>query len=503
MMPLDRPVTRRWMMAALAAGVAAPRALADAPARSLRPPARRLATVSTRTVAAPSASALIGAAQLGGDVAFAVADAATGQVLESSGIGKALPPASVAKAVTALYALDRLGPDHRFATRVVATGPVSGGRIEGDLILLGGGDPVLDTDALADLAAAVVARGVRAITGRFLVSPGPLPRIETIDADQPLHVSYSPAVSGLNLNHNRVHFEWARAGGAWQVSMDARAARHRPRVYVTRMQIVDRGAPLYTHRVDGRFEDWTVMRGALGNGGSRWLPVRQPEVYAGDVFQTLARAQGLPLPNPVVAGRVPGGTVIASHQSPPLPAILRDMLRYSTNLTAEVVGLSASAAGASAPRDLSASGRAMSDWATAALGTGSARFVDHSGLGDASRISPGDMVRALSDPRARAALQGLLRPFDLRNAEGRAVRDHPVRVAAKTGTLNFVSGLGGYIATPGGADLVFAIFAADTARRAALSVTERERPSGGPQWVRRARILQSRLIERWAAVYGG
>jgi D-alanyl-D-alanine carboxypeptidase/D-alanyl-D-alanine-endopeptidase (penicillin-binding protein 4) len=51
-----------------------------------------------------------------------------------------LPPASVAKALTSLYALDTLGADHRFQTRVMATGSVIGGVLKGDLILVGGGD---------------------------------------------------------------------------------------------------------------------------------------------------------------------------------------------------------------------------------------------------------------------------------------------------------------------------------------------------------------------------
>ncbi|MCP6237338.1 D-alanyl-D-alanine carboxypeptidase, partial [Klebsiella pneumoniae] len=65
-----------------------------------------------------------------------------------------LPPASVAKALTALYALETLGEDHRFETRLLATAPVVAGRIDGDLILAGGGDPELSTDRLAELARA-------------------------------------------------------------------------------------------------------------------------------------------------------------------------------------------------------------------------------------------------------------------------------------------------------------------------------------------------------------
>ncbi|MFD1808302.1 D-alanyl-D-alanine carboxypeptidase [Gemmobacter lanyuensis] len=49
---------------------------------------------------------------------------------------------------------------------------------------------------------------------------------------------------------------------------------------------------------------------------------------------------------------------------------------------------------------------------------------------------------------------------------------------AKTGTLNFVSALAGYITPPGGRQMAFAIFTADPDRRARLTVAEREDPPG-------------------------
>ena len=73
---------------------------------------------------------------------------------------------------------------------------------------------------------------------------------------------------------------------------------------------------------------------------------------------------------------------------------------------------------------------------------------------------------------------------------------------AKTGTLNFASGLVGYIEPPGGRAMTFAIFCADVARRDRLPASEREEPEGGKSWVRRARGLQARLIGRWGGLAG-
>jgi D-alanyl-D-alanine carboxypeptidase/D-alanyl-D-alanine-endopeptidase (penicillin-binding protein 4) len=111
------------------------------------------------------------------------------------------------------------------------------------------------------------------------------------------------------------------------------------------------------------------------------------------------------------------------------------------------------------------------------------------------------MVAALRQARD-GPLPSLLKPYGLRDAKGREVKGHPLKVVAKTGTLNFVSGLTGYIATPDGRSLVFAIYAADTARRDAVPMDQREQPPGGTAWSRRARGMQSRLIEGWAGVGG-
>lgn len=499
-MKLPGSYSRRWMISALLAGAALP-ACAEAPARSIRPAAR--STASGTTAAAPAAAArpaagpglaqMVDAARLGGRTGVVVIDAASGRVLEGLNAQDELPPASVAKAMTALYAIDRLGPAHRWITRIIAAGPVSGGQVQGDLVLAGGGDPTLTTDQLGDLAAALAARGVRGVTGRFLVHAGGLPRIDRIDTGQPSHVGYNPTLSGLILNHNRVHFEWKRAGQGWALTMDARGERFVPRVTTARVRTVNRDFPLFTYAARDGVDDWTVAAAALGKGGARWLPVRHPEAYAGEVFQTLCAAQGVRLPAARVTQALPGGTVLAQVQSEPLMPVLRDMLRFSTNITAEAAGLSASGAGS-----LRASGAAMSDWARSRYGIGG-RLVDHSGLGGASRISAIDMARALARGSA-AGLAPILRDQGMRDAKGNTIKGHPVRVPAKTGTLNFVSGLAGYIQPPNGRDLVFAIFSADVPRRDALPEGQREQPPGGPEWTRRARGLQAQLVARWAAL---
>jgi len=439
---------------------------------------------------------------VGGRGAEAGAEAKAGRELEGLNEGVATPAASVTEAVTALYALAVLGGSHRFQTRLVATGPIAGGVLQGDLILAGGGDPTLDTNKLASLAAALKKAGVREVRGAFRVYDGALTRVDTIDPAQPDHVGYSPAVAGIALNFNRVHFEWRRQGGGYAVTMDARSNRYKPAVYTSTMKIAERRLPTYVYSSSGGKDHWSVSRGALGNGGARWLPVRNPGLYAGDVFQTLARSQGVPLPAPKLTQAAPRGTAIAAVQSDTLTEICRGMLRFSNNLTAEMVGIAATVKRTgSVPRTLKASAAEMNRWAASALGTNGLKLVDHSGLGAGSKMTADAMLTALLKARS-GGLRGILKPIAMLDANRNIIKNHPIDVHAKTGTLNFVSTLAGYMTARDGTEMAFAIFTANEAQRRGLSKSERERPQGGRSWNRRSKAMQQKLIERWGTLYG-
>ena len=193
---------------------------------------------------------------------------------------------------------------------------------------------------------------------------------------------------------------------------------------------------------------------------------------------------------------MPEGAEIARETSAPLIAIVGDMLLYSTNLTAEALGLASSGGAAS----LGASARAMAAWAGATLGMTEAAFVDHSGLNEETRVSAVEMAGAMLRLTPVHPVSRRFKAFGMRDAQGRPIENHPVRVAAKTGTLNFVSGLTGFATAPSGRALAFAILASDLPRRARTQGDEV--PDGARAWNRRAKALQQRLIERWAALYG-
>ncbi len=467
-------------------------AWASPPSTATRPVLRNAANLQR---AALSSARLLDPA-LSSITGYALFDAGTGEMLDSYQPDLALPPASVSKAITAIYARHVLGPDYRFVTRLFMTGPVVDGIVQGDLYLVGGGDPALDTDELAELAKAAVSAGVRGVKGRFFVDGSALPDINQIDPSQPDYLGYNPSINGLNLNFNRVYFEWKQTASGYDLSLDARGVQNKPLVRWMDIRTENRGAPVFEYTLANGHDRWSVAQSALGNGGGRWLPVRQPADYVGEVFQTLAAGAGLRLPTHK-HGKVPSQAVeLARFKSNHMDEVLRWMLKYSNNLTAECIGLTASQKLGERPLSLATSAGAMGRWVRANLGVSGVNFKNHSGLTDRSRVSAAQMAGMLAHSRSQAGLNGILKSFNLVDRNGNSLNVGDVQVSAKTGTLNFTRGLAGYL-EKGGRKYSFAILSADLAARANIPLAERERPRGAKTWGGKAKRQEQALLRHW------
>ena len=494
---------RRALLAGLTISVALSgwaRAL-DVPTPRPRPAAVQVAT--SAKVATPRGPS--------GASGWLVVDLDSGKVLDEHAADRPFAPASVAKLPTAVYALERLGYDHRFETRLEVRGTIAGDHIDGDLALVGGGDPELDTDALLPLVMALKETGAKRVKGRFLVERGPAPEIPAIDPTQPAHAAYNPAVSGLNLNFNRVRVEWPAKAEVADIKVTARAGRLNPDVRGVRVLTeAERTYPVFQHDLVGGAEVWSMAQRELSRAGGRWLPVRQPALYTGDVFAVLAWTQGVALNPPIEAAAGERGQVLASHFSRPLAQILDAMLFHSTNLTAELVGAAASGL----PGDMAGSAAAMNDWAAGyarfASGDPGFQLANHSGLSTASRISPRRLVDFLRVAATRPAVPGIA-PADERAPRGVAALLRPYNVAvknvkldydkltvlAKTGTMDYVRGLAGYIVTPKGKRLAFAVFSNNLKKReGAVERIDRA-------WMARARAFERELIRDWVMMVDG
>ncbi len=433
-------------------------------------------------------------------------DALTGEVLDAHNDDQPFIPASVTKSVTSFLTLSAFRPEARFVTQLFATGPIENGTIKGDLHLIGGGDPALDTADLADLAAKLKAKGVRRITGRFFYNGSALPEVASLNERQPMQAGYNPGISGLNLNFNRVLMKWRQHNGRLALASTAFAdSRSVPAKSVT---FRSSAAQIYEHGILGQRELWTIPSRSLRKAGQRWFPVRRPAAYAAEVFRSLCIESGITLPAGQATAETPAGDEIAIHRSDVAFGLLMKMMKYSNNLTAETLGMASARRLMREPDSLTDAGALSADWLR---GDGNALdpvkdtgFVmeNHSGLSIRSRMTPMQLANVLrvAHERYGSGFINLHSKGDLKIPRGTTLPQHSFW--SKTGTMHFVRSLAGFLEVDG-RKAIFVLMNVEDDFRAATDASFRpydeSTPRGARRWLRSALKFENELLSHWVS----
>lgn len=337
-----------------------------------------------------------------------------------------LIPASNLKVLTAMAVLARIGPEERLVTEVRAAGSPAAGVVDGPLWLVGGGDPLLGTadyaasfenqpqtrTALEGLADAVVAAGVRVVNG---------------------------GVVG-----DETRYDTQRYVPSWKPG------------YITDFE----SGPASALVVNDGFVQYTP----------RHVAAPEPDVHAAGVLTTLLQARGVTVSGPPGEGQAPAASaVVAEVDSPPLKDVVAEMLRESDNLTAELLVKELGHRFAGAGTTIAGVGVVRETLAQAGLPVAQLASVDGSGLDRSDRASCGLLMAALdlSGPTGTVAAAFPLAARDGTLAKRFQANPAAGRLRAKTGSLDGVVGLTGYIDAPaGGVPLGFSLLVNDLPRDA-------------------------------------
>ncbi len=376
-------------------------------------------------------SALAGplsAAALGPEVSALVADPVSGRVLLSDHGARLATPASTAKLATALTALAMLGAGARFSTRVVR------GTAPGSIILVGGGDPTLAVNAYPaqDYPQPATLASLAAATARTLKSEGR--KAVSVGYDTSLYTGPDLAPS-------------------W------------PTDYVSTGNVT----PIVSLEVDqGRLT-------AAGTPEDSDDPYNQrpraadPAAMAAASFAALLAADGIRVTGSPVTQAAPARpVVIASVVSPPLSAIVEQMLQESNNVIAENLARHVALA-AGEPASFSGAAAAVVAELRRLGVTSGVSLVDGSGLSPDDAIAPDTLVKILELAVARPQLRALLAGLPVAGFSGTLSAGESVfssiggaalgSVRAKTGNLGTVAALAGVVSDRSGSALVFALMA--------------------------------------------
>ena len=404
--------------------------------------------------------ARLAAVRIPADAAAVVVVPVDGGALRwTANAAKPMNPASTMKLVTTYSALHLLGPAFAFRTEVLADGPVSAGKLRGELYIRGGGDPKLVIENLWLLANRVRGMGIREIHGDIVLD-------KTLFEPQ---------------QHDPAQFD-GEEGRAYNVGPDALLVNFKSialtlvpdtAAKVARVMIVPEvaglRAPQTVPGVAGPCGDWRGrLRADISDPmniriagtfplecGERavYLGALDHTNYFGAVFRALWQREGGVWTGKVREGAVPGtARVIAVQDSPPLALLIRDINKYSNNVMTQQLFLTMGAAGGE-PGNM-ARGAAAVRGLLAARGIDAPELVLENGCGlsRVERISARSLGNVLTDAWGSQWMPELMASLPIAGVDGTMQRRNvPVGSAhMKTGLLEDTRAVAGYVLAASG-----------------------------------------------------
>jgi D-alanyl-D-alanine carboxypeptidase/D-alanyl-D-alanine-endopeptidase (penicillin-binding protein 4) len=418
----------------------------------------------------------------------------TGRVLFARNADRLFIPASNTKLVVTATASALLPPDFRIETSLFGTGPVENGTLAGDLVIYGRGDPTFSercygTDTLAlgaceqlwsrldALADSVCARGVTHIAGAIIgdgsyFDPELLhPGWEVYDVNW----WYGSPVAALGFNDNSVNFTWKpgpRVGAPADVTAEPDLGIIR---FENRTETTDSGSAtsIDFFRAPGTLNVWAEGTVPIDHAPrTEYFALPDPSLYFALAFRAALERKGVSVAGGTLATtdslrfrRAREEPAIVTFPSRPRGDLIFPILNTSQNWFAEMLlktlGRQMGGEGSWA-RGLEVERRFLIDSVRA--DSNGFSLSDGSGLSSGNLVSPHTFATLLrfmwSHPRNGDFLRALPRSGQVGSLKNRFVGT-PLegRVLAKTGSIQHVNSLSGYIERTRGGPLIFSVIA--------------------------------------------
>lgn len=432
-------------------------------------------------------------------------DAETGRSLYERDTGRSFIPASNTKLYSTAAALDILGPDFRFETRLETDGSIQNGVLAGNLIVVGSGDPVIggrftDGDITAHFrswADSLKALGIRSIDGHIIGDD------DAFDEEyigygwqwDDLPWWYAAEMSALSFNDNcvDVRLEGATEGMpavlSWEPMMTSYVTTRNESITIGPERSIEEDY----FRVQGTNDFVIASKVPEGRTEVESLAVSNPTAFFVHVLREVLLSEGI-----AVRGRSididelavkPSGNDhhhLFSHFSPSLAEIVMPLNKRSQNLYAEQVLRAIAVAKPPTEAEPAAGSSALAldrarkqTFGAAGIDTMRLQLVDGSGLARQNLVTSTMTARLLhymwhhDNADTREAFVLSLPVGGVDGTLSSRMRDTAAEgnVRAKTGTLGNVAALSGYVDTANGRTLIVSMMAnhyTESSRRARL-----------------------------------
>jgi serine-type D-Ala-D-Ala carboxypeptidase/endopeptidase (penicillin-binding protein 4) len=421
---------------------------------------------ATTAVGVPAAVTQVIAAQRlpPGAVSFVIIDPDSGRLVLSQNADTPRSPASTIKVVTTFAALDLLGPAYTWHTRASIRGEFDDGVLDGDLVLQGGGDPYMTLERWWTFAHALRAKGLKAIHGDIVIdnTAFSLPPEDPGEFDGRPNRSYNVVPDALMVNFQSIEFRVLPDAGARRIDVIAS-----PTPVNLAIENHVHFAPGRCGGAAGRVDfkvasavwDRVIFTGALSPHCAERSFTRvllQPATYAFGTFVELWRESGGEFSGKLRVEAAPADAQpLLSFDSLSLGEIVRLTNKFSSNLMARHLLLTMGEERSGGPATLEKGAAAIAEWSRErGLDLRGMDIDNGSGLSRSTHISVLQMAQILSAAYHSRFAPEFLASLPLAGLDGTLrtrMKSSPAgAVRLKTGHIDGVSGVAGYVTTSSG-----------------------------------------------------
>ena len=373
-------------------------------------------------------------------------------------------PASTMKLLTTLVGLDTLGPDYRWTTEVFALGDLEDGRLAGDLLIRGHGDPFLVTERVWQMLRLVRQAGIHAIDGNLLLDDSyfEVPGYDPAEFDsQPLR-AYNVGPNALLMNFKVVRYWFEpdhdrNAVRVWvdppleNLRVDNRLALRRGYcggyqrgITITANEAIDK--MIFSGRFPTGCKSYAMDRTALSHNE-----------FAYGLFTSVWRESGGEFTGGWMNAKAPeDAEPIVSFRSLPLAEIISRVNKNSNNVMARQMLYTLSAEVLGAPGTESGGRKVIENWlADTGIEFPTLRLDNGAGLSRDARVSAREFGALLELAWRKPYMPKYLASMAVSGLDGTLRRKFDdVRLTGqahlKTGSLDHVSAIAGYLQAKSG-----------------------------------------------------
>ena len=272
-----------------------------------------------------------------------------GEVLYENGAADLKSPASLTKLVVAAAALEHFGPDKSFVTEVYRSGSMANGILKGNLIVVGGGDPLLLSEKIWQLAADLAHLGLTEVAGDLVIDNSRFGEISRDDSRSSGAAAssnaYDAPISAFGINFNTLVTAVAPAekiGQPARINFDPY-----PLADLRIVNKVTTGREgvskklVATRQSTSKGPDVLQVSGIISRDAELkkiWRSLGDPIQGAGEILKSFMKGAGIKVRGLVRAGTLPGSAEsIYKLQGYPLGRILWSLNTWSNNYVADVM----------------------------------------------------------------------------------------------------------------------------------------------------------------------